>query len=169
MSELKPCPFCGGPPETNAWGDEKIRVKCRDTDCILGKKSYWMPEYVWQNLSVSSPEPCPLCGGEPEFCPGFVDAGSHKVYIDVRCKEDSCPLSEPWGDSAMSLDIWNSRPIEHMLHERINDLESRITLAIDLSISYDGFNDTEGLKSLIDDMVLALKGELKNEFLKDMP
>ena len=60
----------------------------------------------------------------------------------------------------MSLDTWNSRPIEHMLHERINDLESRITLAIDLSISCDGFNDVEGLKSLVDDMVLASKAGL---------
>ncbi|KKL83250.1 hypothetical protein LCGC14_1976630 [marine sediment metagenome] len=39
-------------------------------------------------------------------------------------------------------------------------LDQRACLARELAIDYDGFNTINGLKSLIDDMVKALKGEL---------
>ena len=39
-------------------------------------------------------------------------------------------------------------------------LEHRALLARELAIDYDGFNTINGLKSLIDDMVKALNGEL---------
>ena len=115
----------------------------------------------------SRPKPCPFCGQGPFaetynewFAETYNEWSMGVVYrvTWVQCATEDCPLHKlDW----IRAEQWNSRPIEHMLHERINDLESRITLAIDLSISYDGFNDAEGLKSLIDDMVLALKGELK--------
>ena len=39
-------------------------------------------------------------------------------------------------------------------------LEQRALLARELAVGYDGFNTIDGLKSLIDDMVKALNGEL---------
>ena len=44
-------------------------------------------------------------------------------------------------------------------------LRKNTRIALDLAIDYDGFDTVDGLKSLVDDMVSALKGETKWEKL----
>ena len=50
------------------------------------------------------------------------------------------------------------------LHELLT-LHKNTRIALDLAIDYDGFDTVDGLKSLVDDIVSALKGETKWEKL----
>lgn len=47
------------------------------------------------------------------------------------------------------------------LHTELKELKENRSLAWSLSVGYDGFNTVDSLKSLIDDMVKAMYGELE--------
>lgn len=62
-------------------------------------------------------------------------------------------------------ELISEKELENILNNAdkggVESLEDRIQLALDLAAGYDGMDTPEGLKSLIDDMVKALKGEMK--------
>ena len=75
------------------------------------------------------------------------------IYIDIKnateMKEDSPSVIKELAEMAQEL-----------LTVRKN-----VELALELAIDYDGFDTADGLKSLVNDIVTALKGETKWEKL----
>ena len=66
-------------------------------------------------------------------------------------------------DDGEAISLWME--LSKPMAQELLTLRENVSLAIDLSIGYDGFDTVDGLKSLVDDMATALKGETKWENL----
>ena len=79
MSELKPCPFRWS-SGNKAWGDEKIRVKCRDTDCILEKSRIGCLNMSGRTYPLARRSHARFAVVNQSFAL-VLWMGSHKVYV----------------------------------------------------------------------------------------
>jgi hypothetical protein len=78
----------------------------------------------------------------------FPDISNHHIQIDISDEADGSILL-------------SKSDLEALAKAMDDNKTERIQLALDLAEGYDGMRTPDGLKSLINDMVKALKGEIE--------
>jgi hypothetical protein len=92
-----------------------------------------------------------------------VEQGEERQLDHRTASDDNAPNWTPM--IRQTYEVWEWKitlAAMILIIKKLQQLENNASLAFSLSIGYDGFGDVDGLKSLIDDMAKALKGELEN-------
>jgi len=72
-------------------------------------------------------KPCPWCGGEAEIVVG-TDSGTSEDYWLARCVEKTCEVSPriaSYDCAEDAIRIWNTRPVEDALLEKLQQLQAK--------------------------------------------
>lgn len=78
----------------------------------------------------------------------FPDISNHHIQIDISDEADGSILL-------------SKSDLEALAKAMGDNKAERIQLALDLAVNYDGMTEPDSLRSLIDDMVKALKGKME--------
>ena len=96
MSELKPCPFCGGIPAVVEDGYKAIAVHCFNCGADITAESEKKARAAWNRRAQPANEPLTLkelreMDGEPVWC---ADGEGHSCYCLVNAESEDCIDSE---------------------------------------------------------------------------
>lgn len=107
MSELKPCPFCGGKPELIRMGTNRVSMVIGCEDCgatvesgetVISKRSAWnIRADGWISVDDKLPEIGQQCLIEIQVCDNFnIENGKYKgngVWVGAWCdsRGNGCP------------------------------------------------------------------------------
>ena len=128
MSELKPCPFCGGEAMVHSDFRERLwTVSCKSRlECYAIEDYYPSQEEAisaW-NKRVSNLEalrPCPFCGGKAK-----VYSISRHTWRATCNALDCCHLMHDWETPEEAIAGWNRRVLpESELQAAVNAFKKR--------------------------------------------